>query len=354
MWGCTKGCWSRSPVVPHRCGFGPPAVARGGPQRRRGSGLGVMEELRPPPPQPPTPHLSLHKAVPRDRGGGGAGQPAGTKTGAAPESPPRVVVWGGADTACRRRDGGGGNAGARNRWRSRPCGQREGRELPRGVRPPPSSREKGGGIPGDHRSPGGPRPEDPSLPPSLLPPLRPGAGGARPIRRGPPVGPGPWGGRNARPRGRGSPRSSCCSAAASSPGRWQPPPTIASSEKRRGPAAGPGGAAATAAAIFGAPRSRAAPRPRPLSVSAAGPRPLMSPAANGRARRGERGRRGRGGKGRLKGAMAGWGRRVGPGARGPWYVPCGAGRRGCNAARGAAWGTAGERNAVCRSAGYGY
>lgn len=263
-------------------------------------------------------------------------------------------MWGGADTACRRRDGGGGNAGARNRWRSRPCGQREGRELPRGVRPPPSSREKGGGIPGDHRSPGGPRPEDPSLPPSLLPPLRPGAGGARPIRRGPPVGPGPWGGRNARPRGRGSPRSSCCSAAASSPGRWQPPPTIASSEKRRGPAAGPGGAAATAAAIFGAPRSRAAPRPRPLSVSAAGPRPLMSPAANGRARRGERGRRGRGGKGRLKGAMAGWGRRVGPGARGPWYVPCGAGRRGCNAARGAAWGTAGERNAVCRIPGYRY
>lgn len=348
MWGCTKGCWSRSPVVPHRCGFGPPAVARGGPQRRRGSGLGVMEELRPPP-QPPTPISPCTKRSPGTEGGAERGSRQGQKQGqllrahrgwwcGGVQTQPAGGGMGGGGTRGRGTDGGADRAGSARGANCRGgCGRPRAAERREAASPATTA-----------------APEDPSLPPSLLPPLRPGAGGARPIRRGPPVGPGPWGGRNARPRGRGSPRSSCCSAAASSPGRWQPPPTIASSEKRRGPAAGPGGAAATAAAIFGAPRSRAAPRPRPLSVSAAGPRPLMSPAANGRARRGERGRRGRGGKARLKGAMAGWGRRVGPGARGPWYVPCGAGRRGCNAARGAARGTAGERNAVCRSAGYGY
>lgn len=245
----------------------------------------------------------------------------------------------GGRTDCMRRGGRGGRkAGVRNRWRGRSID--DGREPTPGRRHPPGTTAARGAA---HRDPA-PRIS------SLLPPPR--ARGGR-SAADPASGPDPWGGRDTRPRGRGSPRSSCCSAAASSPGRWQPPPTIASSEKRRGPAAGPGGvAAAAAAAIFGAPRCRAAPRPRPLCVSAAKSRPLMSPAANGRARRGESGRRGRGGRGGLKGAMAGWGRRVGPG----FTLQCCAVWMRCDAMRcgDVAWGTAGECSAACRSAGYGY
>lgn len=228
MWGCTKGCWSRSPVVPHRCGFGPPAVARGGPQRRRGSGLGVMEELRPPPLQPPTPHLSLHKAVPRDRGGGGAGQPAGTKTGAAPESPPRVVVWGGADTACRRRDWGWGERGGAEQMAEQTVRAARGARTAAGGAAAPEQPREGRRHP---RRPPQPRRTPPRGPlPSSLPPPPSQARGGRSAAdpAGPSGGAGPVGGPQ-----REATRPGLTSLQLLQRGRQQPGPVAAAAHDRQ-------------------------------------------------------------------------------------------------------------------------